>query len=356
MLTKIFTSAIIMAPCFSLCAQDATKEERESPPVEFSGAVDVYYRYNFSNPAPGFSSFNSYTSFTNSQNSFEVGMASIKVKHQRGKAGFVADLGFGKRAEAFAYNDANTRLALKQAYVTYTPLAQLTFTAGTWATHIGYESADAADNRNYSMSYLFSFGPFSHTGLKANFHLGKSGLMIGLANPADQKSADLSPKTFIAQYSFENEEAIKMFFNFQRGKLSDSVRIEQFDVVTVSALSDKFSLGFNGSLFLSKSRVNGKFGSFNSWLGAAFYLNYDATKNVGFTLRPEYFDDKSGISGAALHAQVFATTLSGQIKLGALTLVPELRIDKASAPVFLDHDGHAISQTTTGLVAAVYKF
>ena len=345
-----------MAPCFSLCAQDATKDEQEKAPVEFSGSVDAYYRFNFSNPVSGFSSFNSYTSFTNSQNSFELGMASIKVKHQRGKAGFVADLGFGKRAEAFSYNDVNTTLALKQAYVTYTPVAPLTFTAGTWATHIGYESADAADNRNYSMSYLFSFGPFSHTGVKANLHLGKSGLMIGLANPADRKSANLSPKTFIAQYSFENEDAFKMFLTFQRGKLSDSMKIEQFDVVTASTLSEKFSLGFNGSVFLIKSKTNGKFGSFDSWLGAAIYLNYDATKNLGFTLRPEYFDDKSGISGAALHAQVIATTLTGQIKLGALTVMPELRIDQASATVFLNREGHTIELTTTALMAAVYKF
>ena len=94
----------------------------------------------------------------------------------------------------------------------------------------------------------------------------------------------------------------------------------------------------------------------NNTLAINSYLNYDATKNLGFTLRPEYFDDKSGISGAALHAQVFATTLTGQIKLGALTVMPELRIDQASAPVFLNREGHAIEQTTTALMAAVYKF
>ena len=43
---------------------------------------------------------------------------------------------------------------------------------GKWATHVGYELADAYLNRNYSMDYMFSYGPFSHTGLKADIGLG----------------------------------------------------------------------------------------------------------------------------------------------------------------------------------------
>ena len=36
------------------------------------------------------------------------------------------------------------------------------------------------------MDYMFSYGPFSHTGLKADIGLGgKSALMIGVANPSD---------------------------------------------------------------------------------------------------------------------------------------------------------------------------
>ena len=39
----------------------------------------------------------------------------------------------------------------------------------SWATHVGYELVDAYLNRNYSMSYMFSYGPFFHTGIKADF-------------------------------------------------------------------------------------------------------------------------------------------------------------------------------------------
>ena len=48
---------------------------------------------------------NNYTSFTNSQNSFELGMASIKADHSFGKASATIDLGFGRRAEEFSYGN-----------------------------------------------------------------------------------------------------------------------------------------------------------------------------------------------------------------------------------------------------------
>ena len=62
-----------MAAISPLFAQDTTVTavKEEPKPITISGFVDVYYRYDFSqNPA------NNRTSFTNSHNSFELGMAS----------------------------------------------------------------------------------------------------------------------------------------------------------------------------------------------------------------------------------------------------------------------------------------
>ena len=62
---------------------------------------------------------NNYTSFTNSQNSFELGMASVKAEYTTGKVTGIVDLGFGRRADEFSYNDKGTGLstAIKQAYI-----------------------------------------------------------------------------------------------------------------------------------------------------------------------------------------------------------------------------------------------
>ena len=165
MLRKIFLAANAVLVFNAANAQDSTKS------VTFSGSIDGYYRYNFAGKV------NNYTSFTNSQNSFELGMASLRADATAlsGKAGATVDLGFGRRAEEFSYNDGATTAgkngfltlaAVKQAFVTYAPSTKVKFTMGKFATHVGYELVDAYLNRNYSMSYMFTNGPFSHTGLK----------------------------------------------------------------------------------------------------------------------------------------------------------------------------------------------
>ena len=59
--------------------------------------------------------------------------------------------------------------AIKQLFITYSPVEKLTFTLGNFGTHVGYEVIDAPANVNYSTSYMFSNGPFYHTGLKADY-------------------------------------------------------------------------------------------------------------------------------------------------------------------------------------------
>lgn len=362
MLRKFFLSIIAGLSLSSAYSQDSTAAAQ---PWILTGSVDAYYRFNFSNPKSdaiennpafdGLNPFNNYTSFTNSQNSFELGMASLKVEHSMGKVGVVADLGFGRRAEEFSYNDANTMLAIKQAYVTYAPSDHLKFTAGSWATHVGYELVDAYLNRNYSMSYMFSFGPFFHTGLKADFTAGKSGFMIGLANPTDLKSASFQQKFGIAQYSYGGDK-FKVYLNYVGGNVEGAQKQKQVDAVITVPLSDKFNIGLNGTLQSNKLRgTNGKYDDDAlTWWGSALYLNVDPTSSFGMTLRGEYLDNKDGYLGLA--SRMFETTLSLNFKVGGLTIIPELRLDSGKEEMFIKNDGTLNKSTVTGLVAAVYKF
>ncbi|MEO7121410.1 MAG: outer membrane beta-barrel protein, partial [Ginsengibacter sp.] len=196
MLRKFFLGTLLFFAFVSSRAQtDSTKPAAAptSPAPVVTGSVDAYFRFNFQNPKAGgpLNEYNNYTSFTNSQNSFELGMASIRADHTFGKVSATIDLGFGRRAEEFSYanTDHPTLFAVKQAFITYAVSDKVKFTFGKWATHIGYEVTDAYLNRNYSMDYMFSYGPFSHTGLRADIGLGKkSAFMIGVANTTDHVS------------------------------------------------------------------------------------------------------------------------------------------------------------------------
>lgn len=330
-------------------AQDSTTQEK----FKFSGSADIYYRYDFNNPAVP---YNNFTSFTNSQNSFELGMFSLNAAHKIGKVGMVADIGFGKRADEFSYNDKKSSLAIKQLFITYSISSKVKFTFGSWDTHIGYESVDATANRNYSMSYNFSYGPFFHTGIKTDILLkGKTSLMIGVANPDDLKYASNFPKTIIAQISTASaDDKIKISINYQGGKNNDSSKLYQADIVVNYSISEKWGFGYNGTIQSRQVKDPEKWESSKSWAGNALYINSSPAKWLGFCLRTELLNDNQQVLGFA--GNVFETTFSTNFIIDNLTIIPEFRFENANQKIYSKQNHQMINNTGSFLLAAVYKF
>ncbi len=322
--------------------------------LTINGSIDAYYRYNFQN-AKDSGYTNNYTSFTNSQNSFELGMASLKAEYAIGKVDGVIDLGFGRRAEEFSYNDVGTLAAVKQAYVSYAPSDKVKFTMGKWATHVGYELLDAYLNRNYSMDYMFSYGPFFHTGIKMDVTANSNfGFMVGVANPTDMVTASFAKKFFLGQVHLASTNAkVNAYINYVGGKdMADAVN-NQIDAVVTGTVSDKFSVGYNGTVKFVKPSG----GSSNSWWGSAIYLNYDPSAIFGLTARGEYFGDEKAVAGFG--TDIFDFTLSGDIRIDNLTIIPEFRVDAAKDPIFFKNSDTFLptaKSTGTFILAATYHF
>lgn len=348
MVKKMMTAVAIAAVmCVTYVnAQDSTKKAPVAT-TTWSGSVDAYYRNDFAGKAS-----NNLTSFTNSNNSFELGMASIRVDHSIGKVAATIDLGFGRRAEEFSYNDVGGMTAIKQAYLSYAVSDKVKITAGKWATHIGWELLDAYANRNYSMSYGFSYGPFFHTGVKADISFGgKSAMMIGIANPTDHVTDNTGKKVFIAQFtSGSKNDKFKAYLNYQGG-----TDLSQFDLVLNGTISSKFAINYDGTV----ADIAG-----HSWSSNALYFCYDPTSMFGLTLRGEYFKNTTGalslpIPNAAISSatSIFIPTLSASIKIdGSLTIIPEIRMDNAKDAIFIDGKSAATKTAGNFLIAATYKF
>ncbi len=325
------------------------EDDKKEPTLSITGSVDAYYRNDLSDVKT-----NSYTSFTPLHNSFALGMASIKFEHKGKKVTAVADLGFGPRARDFSYTDDGITQAIKQAYVSYAPADWVKFTMGTWGTHVGYELLDPQLNRNYTMSYMFTNGPFSHTGFKAEFTKGKSGFMIGVANPTDFRIPPeglINKKSLLAQYSFAANVG---------GQNPDTSKTNQFDAVVTAKVSDKFNVGFNGTVNSTQLWDGTKNIESKSWWGSALYLNFDPQSWFGLTLRGELFSDKNqfkAFSSAAEGGSIFATTLSANFKTGGFIFIPEFRLDNANKKVlFTNKDGDLTKSAASFVFAAIYSF
>jgi hypothetical protein len=350
--------AAMLTSSFAFAQEDT--ETPVVPATTWGGSADAYYKYDFSKQMNGL------TSFTNSQDSFELGMASINAAHTFGKASVFVDLGFGKRAGEFSYNettdkDITAKFLIKQLFFTYQVTDKFKFVAGSFGTHIGYEVLDAVANKNYSMSYAFSYGPFFNTGIKAQYTSGKFTAMFGITNPTDFKSAmdaGSSQKTYIGQVGYVGETG-SAYLNFTSGSSNPASTDNktQFDLVASKTISDSFGLGFNATYAKTKNDIS-SLGD-GEWFSLVGYANYSFSPSLLLAYRMEYFDAKDAAPaslGSLTGSSVFANTVSLNYKVGKLTIIPELRYDAASEDIFLDSDALPTGGSFYGLIATTYSF
>ena len=346
-------------------SSDAAAPATETPAAEepaksnwdLRGVVDAYYLVNSKGATFP-------TSFTSKSNNFMLGMANLILSKESGKVGFMADVAFGPRAEAAnGYANATgaiSSLALvKQLYVTYAPTDALKFTFGNFGTFYGYEVIDANVNMNYSTSYMFSFGPFFHTGLKANLKLSeKFGAMLGVFNDTDTKIDVVKGKHVGAQLSYASGN-LSLYANYLTGRFAEKTETtpetfnNQFDITGTLQVTEKFGLGLNVATRL----LTDKGASTRSWVGGAIYAKYAFSDLFTLALRSEMINDKDGIILGQTENKISETTLSAHFNVGPLRIIPEVRFDATSKKgSYVASNGDLLKGTSGVLLAAVYSF
>lgn len=324
-LTLLLASSLIM-----------TGQEEEKKTLTLSGSVDTYFRGNISggnfDTAPG-------SSFAN-QPGFALGMINLIAAYEGEKVGFVADMVYGPRgADAVFGSVGNSSSIVNQLYAYWKVSEKVTITMGNFNTFLGYEVISPTANFNYSTSYLFSYGPFSHTGIKADFTLGEnSSLMLAVMNPTD--ATEFNPN---GSYALGAQLGVSgQYFNL----LVDPSFLE-VDYTGGFDFSDSFFFGINAAYNSGNDGAPG-------FYGAALYPQIATSDSFKIGLRAEYFvedGDFGAIGTGVADSSVFATTLTGNYTVGSLTIIPELRLDSASEVAFVGDK--ALSSFA---LAAVYSF
>lgn len=329
---------------FGLFAQEEETEEKKS--FSFSGSIDAYYRANLTAPndedaiAPG-------SSFANLPG-FSLGMANIIASYEGEKIGFVADLVFGPRGTDAIFASpmySATGNIVNQLYAYWNVNESVTLTFGNFNTFLGYEVISPVANFNYSTSYLFSYGPFSHTGLKADFALSDDlSLMVGVFNDTDL--TEFNPTGDYAA-------GAQLGYKDQYLNLLYDPSFFEIDFTGGFNLSDEFFLGINAAYLSLEDDAGG-------FMGAALYPQYTVSDTSAIGLRVEYFaeDENFGAIGSGVaDTSVIAATLTGSFTIeDDLIIKPEIRLDSASDDAFIDNDLAATKSLGSFLIAAVYKF
>jgi len=169
--------------------------------------------------------------------------------------------------------------------------------------------------------------------------------------------SSFTKKFFIGQFSAASANGrVKGYLNYVGGKYESDITTNQLDLVLNSLVSSKFSLGYNGTVQFVKPSV----GDVDSWWGSAVYFNFDPTTMFGLTLRGEYYDDTKGVSGlttaTGVPTGILDATLSANIKIENLTIIPEFRSDNAEDAIFFKNSGEAVKSTGSFILGATYHF
>lgn len=327
--------------------QEDSSDEVVTKKFSLSGSVDAYYRANLSAPndenaiAPG-------TSFANLPG-FALGMANVVASYQGTKVGFVADLVFGPRGEdatflsPFLRPEGSSNI-VNQLYVYWNVSENFTLTFGNFNTFLGYEVISPVSNFNYSTSYLFSYGPFSHTGIKADIALSDdASLMLAVMNDTDA-----------TEYNPTGDYALGAQLGFKDQFLNVLLDPSFFEIDYTGGfdLSDNVFLGLNAA-YLSVE------GDGPGFYGVALYPQFATSDNFSIGLRGEYFAEDGGfgaIGSDVEDSNAFVATLTGSYSINNLIIKPEIRLDIASDEAFIDNDLAAKKSLGSFVLAAIYSF
>lgn len=304
--------------------------------VKVSGTVDVYGTTNFTEGSgtPGILIAN-----PGNANAFGLGSANTVFSYEEGKAGVVADLAFGPRAD-----DANLAGAINQLYAYYNLSDKTTITAGQFNTFLGYEVISPAVNFNYTVSYLFNAGPFSHTGVKLNYAASEDlSYMLAVTNSHAIYSTDgnaAGEVQFGAQVGYKGQYLNLIYGGTNGSGVTDNIFVDYtggFD------LSEKLFLGINAAYSNSADADAG-------YQGAALYLQNQISDTFALGLRPEYY-----MTTGAVDKSVTAITLTASKSLTEnLKLISEVRLDSSDDMIIEAFPTETSVSTLT--FAAVYSF
>lgn len=326
--------------------------------TELAGTADVYFHYNFNEPATG--SVTPLRNFDSQHNQFSlalVELALIKPATSDDRVGFRLDLDYGPVADAVNASEPAGEVFrnIQQGYISYmAPVGTgLTFDIGKFVTQHGAEVIEAKDNWNYSRSLLFALAiPYYHVGARLGYAPNdKLTLGAAITNGWNNATDNNSGKTYGVQAIIKPTGVLSIVQNYMGGpeqaNNSDDWRHLSDTTLTYTA-NDKLSV-------MGNYDYGHDAGTDQTWQGVGVYAKAQANPYFALIPRFEYLDDEDGfMSGVTQKLKEFTMTAEVKHSQGLITRL-EYRRDWSDAKFFKKGKALRDNQNTLS-VGFVYAF
>jgi hypothetical protein len=345
--------------------------------IEVHGFASSSYSYNFNQPNDNLNDFRVYDDDDNSFK-FDTGELVIKKDATKvGDVGFRTDLTYGfsnpqaNESAGAGGNLTGDDFDLQIGFVQYNaPVGNgLLIDFGKFATHVGAEVMDGYDgwNYNFSKSFLFNFGPFTHTGVRMQYAVSDTvGVLAMVSNGIDNTTDNNSAKGFGGQISWAPVDNVALYFNYfgtaedQEGDTNNTDELRNFyDIVADIGVCKNVSLNLN---FVYGSEDNARGTNLDAeWWGFSGIVRYDVNEWFSLNFRGQIFDDEDGVrtgGNATPTVQTLTSyTITPEIRVNNnMVIRAEYRHDNSDINSFTDDDSTATDTQDTVAINALFYF
>lgn len=271
-----------------------------SPKVKFSGYAELFYTYDFNEPANHLRQNFLYSYNRHNELNLNLGLvkASYETENLRANlalmAGTYAQDNMAAEQDALRYvNEANIGIRISKT-------KNLWIDAGIMPSHIGWESAIGKDNINLTRSFAAENSPYFETGAKISYTSdnGKwflSGLVLNgwqrIAKPEGNQSISFGHQV---TYKPTNKITLNSSSFIGNDKSKEEKRMRYFhDLYGSFQLTERFStvLGFDIG---AEQKIKGS-DQYNIWYSPNILMKYQLDDKWALAGRAEYYNDKNGV-------------------------------------------------------------
>ena|SRR6266571_2499745 len=345
--------------------------------ISVTGYLDTAYQHANRDIETGFSP----RVFDSQNNSFVLHQFGLQVaKQPKQGIGGLVNITAGKDAQVIhAFPEATSpgnslsstsMFDITQAFAQYAS-GPVTVMAGKFVTLQGSEVIWSPSNNNFSHSILFGAIPFTHTGVRVSYAAADTVTLYGgLNNGWDQLTDANKGKTVELGATFTPIKPLSITVSDYRGQEptggGENGTRNSFNFVASYTVMEPLTLGFEFLKVDQKNAISVDPAAAGTridakYTGVAGYVTYMFMPKVRGALRLESFDDKDGfhfgfpaLTTSATKYRETTLTL-GYLAADNLEVRGELRMDRATQPVFTDGANFSKSLTTFA-IQALYKF
>lgn len=285
------------------------------PQVSFSGFIDVFYAYDFSDPKTNFRQPFLFNHNRHNEFNLNLGLVKMSAAHLKYRANIALQAG------TYVIDNYSSEPSVLQhiyegnAGFSLNNKNNLWVDAGIFGSHIGFESAISKDSWTLTRSILAENSPYYLSGAKLTYNPTAHWELATLICNGWQHIKKIPGNTlpaFCTQVKYiKDEKLILNWSTFIGTDDPDTKRRMRYFNNLYAQLQTTKKIGFIVGFDIGAQQTKKKSSNYDVWYSPVLIARYSLTNKWALAMRAEYYEDENGL--------IINTSVPGGFKTSGLS-------------------------------------